>query len=262
MDLGLKGKSAIVTGSSRGIGRECAIALAGEGARVCVTARDEGLLKTAVDDVNAAGGEGMYVVADLSSLDGCKKVVDAASSQFGGVDILVNSAGAAKGGDVLDIDVELFTDALSLKTYGYIRMAQLCVAHMKKNSYGHIINICGGAGASPARGNLPTSFANITVLNSSRGLSDAVSGDGIIVNNVCPGMTNTQRARDISQAGADKAGKCVEEFLKERGAKIPVGRICEPEEVAKMVTFLASEANSYSQGTSIYMDGGARRSTP
>ncbi|MBT3353155.1 MAG: SDR family oxidoreductase [Nitrospinaceae bacterium] len=262
MDLGLKGKSAIVTGSSRGIGRECAIALAGEGARVCVTARDEELLKKAVDDVNAAGGEGMYVVSDLTSLDGCKKVVDATASKFGGVDILINSAGAAKGGDVLDIDVDLFSDALSLKTFGYIRMAQLCVSHMKKNSWGRVINICGGAGASPARGNLPTSFANITVLNASRGLSDAVSGDGIIVNNICPGMTNTQRARDISQAGADKAGKSVEEFLKERGSKIPAGRICEPEEVGRMAAFLASEANSYSMAASIYMDGGARRSTP
>ncbi|MBT5367777.1 MAG: SDR family oxidoreductase, partial [Nitrospinaceae bacterium] len=105
-------------------------------------------------------------------------------------------------------------------------------------------------------------FANITVLNASRGLSDAVSGDGIIVNNICPGMTNTQRARDISQAGADKAGKSVEEFLKERGSKIPAGRICEPEEVGRMAAFLASEANSYSMAASIYMDGGARRSTP
>lgn len=262
MDLGLKGKRAIVTGASRGIGRECALELAREGARVCATARDEKLLAEVVDAINAAGGEGMFVSADLTSLDGCKKVVDEAVAKFGGLDILVNSAGAAKGGDILDIDVALFTDALSLKTYGYIRMSQLSVPHMRKNKWGRIINICGGAGASPARGNLPTSFANITVLNSSRGLSDAVSGDGIVVNNVCPGMTNTQRARDLTQAAADKQGKNVEEVLKERGARTPAGRICEPEEVAKMATFLASEANSYSFGSSIYMDGGARRSTP
>ncbi len=262
MDLGLKGKRAIVTGGSRGIGRECALELAREGARVCVTARDEKLLAEVVEGVNAAGGEGMSVSADLTSLDACKKVVDETASQFGGVDILVNCAGAAKGGDILDIDVDLFTDALSLKTYGYIRMAQLAVPHMKKNGWGRIINVCGGAGASPARGNLPTSFANITVLNSSRGLSDAVAGDGIVVNNICPGMTNTQRARDITQAAADKQGKDVEEVLKERGARTPAGRICEPEEVAKMACFLASEANSYSYGSSIYMDGGGRRGTP
>jgi len=262
MDLGLKGKSAIVTGASRGIGRECALELGREGVRVCVTARDEALLKLAVDEIDISGGEGIFVSADLTSLDGCKKVIDGAVKRFGGVDILVNCAGAAKGGDVLEIDVDLFTDALSLKTYGYIRLAQLAVPHMKKNGWGRIINVCGGAGASPSRGNLPTSFANITVLNSSRGLSDAVAGDGIVVNNICPGMTNTQRARDITQSAAEKAGKDVEEVLNERGAQTPAGRICEPEEVAKMATFLASEANSYSFGTSIYMDGGARRGTP
>ncbi|MDP6367168.1 MAG: SDR family oxidoreductase [Nitrospinota bacterium] len=262
MDVGLKGKRAIVTGASRGIGRECAIELAGEGARVCVTARDEGLLEKAVADINAAGGEGMSVSADLTTLDECKKVVDAAAGKFGGVDILVNCAGAAKGGDILDIDVDLFTDALSLKTYGYIRLSKLVIPHMQKNSWGRIINIAGGAGANPTRANIPTSLANITVLNISRGLSDAVAGDGIIVNTICPGATNTQRARDMAQGQADKQGKDVEEVLKERGSKIPAGRIGEPEEVGRMVTFLASEANSYSFGSSIYMDGGGRRGTP
>jgi 3-oxoacyl-[acyl-carrier protein] reductase len=109
---------------------------------------------------------------------------------------------------------------------------------------------------------MPTSLANVTILNISRGLSDAVAGDGIIVNTICPGMTNTQRARDLMQGAADKQGKNVEEVLKERGARIPAGRIGEPEEVAKMATFLASEANSYSFGSSIYLDGGGRRGTP
>ena len=262
MDLGLKGKIAIVTGASRGIGRECAIALAREGARVCVTARDEALLATAVEDVNAAGGEGMSVSSDLNSLDGCKKVVDACVENFGGVDILINSAGAARGGDILELDAEFITEALTLKTYGYLRMSQLVIPHMKKNAWGRIVNIAGGAGASPARGNIPTSAANITVLNNTRALSDAVAGDGIQVNTVCPGMTNTQRARDLMQGPADKAGKDVEEFLKEVGARTPAGRIAEPEEVANVATFLASAACSYVNGSSLYMDGGGRRATP
>ncbi|MEE9256443.1 MAG: SDR family oxidoreductase, partial [bacterium] len=153
MDLGLKGKRAIVTGASRGIGREVALELAREGARVCATARDEGLLEKAVNDINAAGGEGMSVSADLTELSECEKVVNAAAEKFGGVDILVNCAGAAKGGDILDIDVDFFSDALSLKTFGYFRMAKLCVAHMKKGGWGRIINVAGGAGAVPARGN-------------------------------------------------------------------------------------------------------------
>lgn len=263
MDFGLKGKRAIVTGGSGGIGRACALELAREGTKVCVTARDESLLESVVNDLNTAGGEGMFVSADLTSIDGCKRVVDAAADKFGGVDILVNAAGAGQGRyDVLDLDTELLSEALGLKTYGYLRMAQLVIPHMKKNGWGRIVNIAGGAGTSPARGNLPTSFANITVLNATRALSDAVSGEGILVNVICPGTTNTQRTRDRLRARADKEGKSVDDLLREEGGKVPAGRVAEPEEIARGVCFLCSEANSYMFGSSIYMDGGSRRGTP
>jgi len=262
MDLGLKGKRAVVTGGNRGIGRACALELAREGARVCVTARDERLLHSVVDELNAAGGEGRSVSADLVSLDGCRKVVDAAVDYFGGVDILINSASAAGGGDVLDIDMELLSEALSLKSYGYIRMTQLVIPHMIKNRWGRIVNIAGGAGASPGRGNLPTSFANVTVLNATRAFSDAISGKGILVNTICPGTTNTQRARTNVQGRADKEGKDVNEVLRELGRSLPAGRIAEPEEIGRVACFLCSEANSYMFGSSIYMDGGGRRGTP
>ncbi len=204
----------------------------------------------------------MFVSADLTSIDGCKRVVDAAADKFGGVDILINSAGAAQRSDVLDLDTELLSEALGLKTYSYLRMAQLVIPHMKKNGWGRIVNIAGGAGASPARGNLPTSFANITVLNATRALSDAVSGEGILVNAICPGTTNTQRTRDRLQARADKEGKSVDDLLKEEGRKLPAGRVAEPDEIARVACFLCSEANSYIFGSSIYMDGGSRRGTP
>ncbi len=262
MDLGLKGKRAVVTGGNRGIGRACALELAREGVRVCVTARDERLLQSVVDELNAAGGEGRSVSADLVSLDGCRKVVAAAVDHFGGVDILINSAGAAGGGDVLDIDMELLSEALSLKTFGYLRMTQLVIPHMMKNRWGRIVNIAGGAGANPGRGNLATSFANVTVLNATRAFSDAISGKGILVNTICPGTTNTQRARTNVQGRADKEGKDVNEVLRELGRSLPAGRIAEPEEIGRVACFLCSEANSYMFGSSIYMDGGSRRGTP
>ncbi len=262
MEFGLKGKRAIVTGGSGGIGCASALELAREGARVCITARGERLLESVVNDLDTAGGEGMFVSADLTSIDGCKRVVNAAAEKFGGIDILINTAGAARGADVLDLDTELLSEALGLKTYGYLHMAQLVIPHMKKNGWGRIVNIAGGAGASPARGNLPTSFANITVLNATRALSDAVSGEGILVNAICPGTTNTQRTRDRLQARADKEGKSVDDLLKEEGRKVPAGRVAEPDEIARVVCFLCSEANSYIFGSSIYMDGGSRRGTP
>jgi NAD(P)-dependent dehydrogenase (short-subunit alcohol dehydrogenase family) len=262
MNLGLKGKRAIVTGASRGIGKECALALAAEGTKVCVTARHEEMLAQVVKGVDAIGGEGIYVTADLMELEGCQKVVDFCAEKWGGVDILINVAGAAGGGDILNLPVDKISDALALKSYGYLRMAQLVIPHMQKIQWGRIINIAGGAGASPGRGNIPTSIANATVLNTTRALSDAVSKDGILVNVICPGMTNTERARDIHQIRADKEGVDVEDLLKELGANLPAGRIAEPDEIARVACFLASDVCSYMFGSSIYMDGGQRRATP
>lgn len=271
MEFGLKGKRAIVTGASRGIGLACAVELAKEGARVCATARSADLLERAVGEINAAGGEGMSVPADLTSLDECKKVVYAAAEKFGGLDILVNVAAApasgsgtqsVSGSDVLDIDTSLIDSSLGVKTYGYIRLSQLVVPYMKKNGWGRIIHVAGASGTNPTRANLQTSFACITVLNFTRALSDAVAADGIVVNTVSPGMTRTERAVEFFEAISGESGKSVDELIAERGASLPAGRVGEPEEVGRMVCFLASEANSYSFGSSIYMDGGSRRGTP
>lgn len=262
MDSELKRKRAIVTGGNRGIGRCCALALAREGARVCITARNQELLDKVIGEINEAGGEGHAIAVDLTTLESCQKVVNEAVAKFGGIDILVNCAGAAKGGDILDLPTELIDDALNLKSYSYLRMSQLVIPHMKQNKWGRIINIAGGAGASPTRGNIPISLANITIMNMTRALSDAVSKDGILVNTICPGITNTQRARNMQQARAEKEGRDVKEILQELGSRLPAGRIAEPEEIANVVAFLASESCSYMFGSSIYMDGGGRRSTP
>ena len=148
MDLGLKGKRVIVTGGSRGIGRCCALTLVREGARVCITARNQRRLDEVVGEINGAGGEGHAVAVDLTSLEGCQKVVSETVGHFGGVDILVNCAGAARGGDILDLPTELIDDALSLKSYSYLRMSQLVIPHMRENGWGRIINVAGGAGTS------------------------------------------------------------------------------------------------------------------
>lgn len=262
MDLGLNGKKAIVTGGNRGIGRCCALALAREGARVCITARDQALLDNVVGEIRDAGSEGHAVAADLTSLAGCQGAVDETVGQFGGVDILVNCAGAAQGGDILTMSTELLDDALGLKSYGYMRMSQLVIPHMKQNGWGRIVHIAGGAGASPTAENIPLSVANIAILNMTRALSDAVAKDGILVNAICPGLTNTQRARSLQQATAEKEGCDVEAILQRIGSKLPAGRIAEPKEIAQVVAFLASEPCSYVFGSSIYMDGGDRRGTP
>ena len=262
MNLGLRGKRAIVTGGSQGIGRCCALALAREGVRVCIVARTRTTLDSVVAEINSAGGEGHAVAVDLTRRENCDAVINETVAAFGGVDILINNVGAARNADILHLDVAQISEALQLKTYSYLRMAQIVIPLMRENGWGRIVNIAGGAGTSPTRSNIPTGAANIAILNMTRALSDAVSGDGILVNAVCPGLTNTSRARTQQQARAEREGRDVEAVLNDLGATVPAGRMAEPEEIANVVAFLASEPCSYVFGSSIYMDGGGRRSTP
>ena len=262
MELGLKGKRAIVTGGSRGIGRECALALAREGVHVCIAARTQDVLNQVRAELEQTGHKGHAVAVDLTTQASCEKVVQETIDHLGGVDILVNNVGAAQNADILALQPKLIDDALSLKTYSYLRMSQLVIPYMKENGWGRIINIAGSAGTSPTRANIPTGAANITILNITRALSDAVAGDGILVNTVCPGLTNTDRARTQQGRRAAREGRDVEALLKDLGQELPAGRIAEPEEIANIVTFLASEACSYMFGSSLYMDGGKRRATP
>jgi NAD(P)-dependent dehydrogenase (short-subunit alcohol dehydrogenase family) len=262
MDLGLRGKRAIVTGGSRGIGQQCALALAQEGVHVCIAARTQDILNQVLEELNQTGHKGHAVAVDLTTQASCEQVVQETIDHFGGVDILVNNVGAAQNADILELSPKLIDDALALKTYSYLRMSQLVIPYMKENRWGRIINVAGSAGTSPTRGNIPTGAANITILNITRALSDAVAADGILVNTVCPGLTNTGRARTQQGARAKREGRDVEELLQELGQELPAGRIAEPEEIANVVTFLASEACSYMHGSALYMDGGKRRATP
>ena len=262
MDLGLSGKRAIVTGGSRGIGRQCALALAREGVHVCIAARTQDVLNQVLAELEQTGHQGHAVAVDLTTQTSCEKVVQETIDRFGGVDILVNNVGAAQNADILELSPELIDDALALKTYSYLRMSQLVIPYMRENRWGRIINIAGAAGTSPTRSNIPTGAANITILNITRALSDAVAVDGILVNTVCPGLTNTGRARTQQGVRAQREGRDIEELLQALGQELPAGRIAEPVEIANVVTFLASEACSYMFGSALYMDGGKRRATP
>lgn len=262
MDLGLKGRRAIVTGATRGIGRACALELAREGADVWLVGRNASLLESVAEEVAAFGVRVGTAGADLATDEGCRTAVAAAEAGLGGIDILVNCAGAARMGNVLSLPIEVIDEALRLKLYGYLRMAQLVAPGMQAAGWGRIVNIAGGAGTSPTAGNMPTSLANIGVLNITRALSDVLAPYGVLVNTICPGITNTDRARDLSRSRAEREGRDVEEIIAETGKNVPAGRIAEPEEVARVTAFLASEACSYVFASAIYMDGGSRRGTP
>lgn len=255
MDLGLQGRVALVTGGSKGIGRATVDALLDEGARVCTVSRD---VEPLADLVASSAGRLTTCSADLTSPEACAAAVEHCTDVLGPVEILVNCAGSAGMGPVLDLTREDIDSALALKFHGYMRLAQLVAPGMIEGGWGRIVNIAGSAGTSPTATNLPTSLANITVHNLTRALSDELAPHGVLVNLVAPGMTLTDRFDDL----ATQQGREPSDLLADVSASIPAGRPAEPAEVATVVCFLASEACSYVHGSAIYMDGGARRATP
>jgi NAD(P)-dependent dehydrogenase (short-subunit alcohol dehydrogenase family) len=262
MDLGIRDKVAIVTGGSSGIGRECAIDLASEGVKVAFVGRDQPRLQQTLAMTREAGTEGFAITADLSNEEGCASAVEACISHYGTVDILVNVAGAAQPSSVLKMPRAAVQDGLDLKFFGYMHMAQLVAPYMQEKGWGRIVNVAGAAGTSPTTENLPTSLANITVMNLTHALSDALSPYGILVNVVCPGGVDTPRTHARYAARAEREGKPIEAVIADLGKDLPAGRIARADEVAKVVTFLCSEPCSYVFASAIYMDGGGRRATP
>ncbi|WP_209448783.1 SDR family oxidoreductase [Rhodococcus qingshengii] len=256
MDLGITGHAAIVTGGSKGIGRACVETLLAEGANVCAVSRDITLL-----DELVASSAGHLVTAscDLTTVEGCDLAAKACLDAFDRIDILVNCAGSAGMGNVLEISADDVDDALLLKFHGYLRMAQRVIPSMTERRWGRIVNI---AGTSPTADNLPTSLANIAVHNLTRALSDELTSSGIQVNLVAPGLTLTDRAVTLVARAAEQQGRSPQELIAEVGSGLPAGRAADPAEVARVVCFLASDACSYVQASVLYMDGGARRATP
>ena len=262
MDLNINDKVAIITGGSRGIGQSCAIELAKEGVKIVIAAQSEKNLKNAESLIQEYTDDCIYVSANLSTKQGCEETTNEAIKAFGTVDILINNVGAANEENVLTLTRETIEGAANLKTYSYLTMSQLVIPYMQKNQWGRIVNIAGGAGTSPNAYNLPLSFANAAVLNMTRALSNQVSKDNILVNVICPGVTNTDRARDLIKGRMNQQNDDIEEAIQQLGNSLPAKRIAEPEEIAKMATFLSSNACTYVFGSSIYMDGGSRKASP
>jgi NAD(P)-dependent dehydrogenase (short-subunit alcohol dehydrogenase family) len=259
MDFGLTDRVALVTGGTRGIGRATVEVLAAEGARVFAVGRDPG--RVAEIDTHLSGRVA-GVAADLSTDEGCAQAVDACRARFGDPDVLVNCAGAAGTGNVLDLAREDIDSALRLKFHGYLRMSQLVAPAMRERGWGRIVHVAGSAGTSPTAGNLPTSLANIAVYNATRALSDELAPSGVLVNIVAPGLTLTDRARDLFRAQVGDDDAAIDAAIERAAESLPAKRAASADDVARAVAFLASDACRYVFASALYMDGGSRRSTP
>jgi 3-oxoacyl-[acyl-carrier protein] reductase len=260
MDLGLKGKVALVTGGSKGIGKAVARLLLAEGARVAICARTQKELDQAAAELGKAGGGEVFAVAgDLRREGDVQKIVEATAGRFGRIDILVNNAGAAPGGLLLDLTEEDWALALQLKFMGYVRCMKAVIPHMLKQGGGRIVNVVGNDGVKPIAVELSPSAANAADLAVTVALAEQYGRNNICINAINPGPVATERW-DGLVAGIAKVRKIsVDEAQQRAERSIPLGRICTPEEVANVVVFVASERASFMNGALITLDGGQRK---
>ena len=256
MDLGLKGKNAAVTGSSQGIGYAIAMALAEEGCNVALSARGKQRLEQAVAAIAARNVKSIGVVCDLSSSAGCKKFVDEAAAGLGGIDILVNNVGGMVPGTVDSISEEQWSQFLNTSLLSYVWATRYAIPHLKKSKAGRILNVSGISGTQLLPGALTTTLANAGIIGLSKQMAAALAADGITVNNICPGLTNTESWGPRAEAMAKVRNTTADEVRKGIAAQTMLGRWAEPREIGAVAAFLVSERNAYMTGTTVEVCGG------
>ena len=260
MDLGLKGRCALVTGGSMGIGKAAALELSAEGCRVALAARGEQALAQAAEEIRRhTQGEVITLRADCTRPEDIARMVEEVAARFGRIDILVNSIGAAKSGHFLALPEDEWRESLELKLYGVIRCCRAVVPHMQRQRWGRIVNLIGHRGRQPESRAMPAGVANAGLINFTKALADEFVRDGILANGVSPCPMETRRLDYMVKAKAALEGISEDAARQEYLRDIPIGRFAQPEEIAALIAFLASERNSYISGTTISIDGGATR---
>ena len=266
MDLDLAGAHVLVTGGSKGIGLAVARGFLAEGARVTLVSRTRDALEAARDSladdavpVSPAADDGPRIaieVADLRDPASAVAALDAAEARLGPVEILVNSAGAARRYGPAELTPERWRDAMDAKYFTYIHMIDPTIRRMAERGHGVIVNIIGAGGKVAATTHLSGGAANAALMLATAGLARAYAGNGVRVNGVNPGKTETERLTEGLKAEARHDGISLDEARRRAGQQLPLGRIATPQEIANAVVFLASPRASYINGAIVAMDGG------
>jgi 3-oxoacyl-[acyl-carrier protein] reductase len=256
MDLGLQGKTVLVTGGSKGIGLYSALQFVKEGAQVAIAARGEEALNEAKAFIKEQTGSEIFTVAaDISNEENCKYIVEQTVAHYGSLDILINNAGTASANSFEDVDSALWQSDLDLKLFGAIHTSKYAIEYMKTAGQGSIVNLSAVLAKTPPAGSLPTTVSRAAGLALTKAMSNDLGKYNIRVNAVCIGLIrSSQIEARWKQAMPNESW---ETYSKEIGKNIPLGRIGNTEEAANAIVFLASDAASYITGTSINMDGGS-----
>jgi NAD(P)-dependent dehydrogenase (short-subunit alcohol dehydrogenase family) len=253
MDLGLKDRKVLITGGSKGIGLACAKAFIAEGARVALVSRSEENLRKAKENLKTA----YTIAADLTDAAAAAAMVERVEKEFGPIDVLVNSAGAAKRTDADDLTPAAWRAGMDAKYFSYINVIDPLIKRMGKRGKGAVINIIGSGGKVASPTHLAGGAANAALLLATAGLAFAYASKGVRVVGVSPGVTKTERVAEGLKAEAKRANVSEEQAYKQMIARLPMGRPAEPEEIADIVVFAASERGRYLTGANISTDGAA-----
>lgn len=257
MDLGLAGKAAIVGGSSRGIGRAIALALAREGCNVAICARGRDELEGAAAEIRAqTGAQVLAAVCDMADPDAIRRLVHQTAETFGRIDIVVNNAGGPPLGTFDDFGDAEWQNAIDQNLLSAVRTIREALPFLRRRG-GRIVNITSVAVKQPIDRLILSNSARLGVVGMAKTLSRELASQGITVNNVCPGNIATQRLLSLFEARAQREGRTFEEVVAEEEGRTPSGFLGEPSDVAALVAFLASDQARYITGVTIQVDGGS-----
>ncbi len=260
MDLQLAGKSAFVTGGSKGIGRACAHLLAQEGCDLAVTARSRDQLDvTAKEVADATGRTVLPLTGDMSVTEDVNACVEQAIDALGKIDILVTCAGSSPGGLLEEMGDGNWESSLQLKFMGYVRSVRAVIGHMRERGTGSVVLVVGNDGLKPSYWEITAGAANAADLNFASSIAEQYARYGIRVNTVNPGPVATDRWDGLEKAFARDKQVDQDRAHELAVSSLPLGRICESDEVADLVAFLASPRASYINGAHVPIDGAQRK---
>ena len=257
MNLGIKDKTALVTASSRGLGKAIALQLSREGANVAICARgEEELFRTKKEIAERAGGLVIAQTADVTEKLQVKKLVNHVIDKFGPIDILICNAGGPPTGMAEGFGLDDYRTALELNLLSTVNLCYEAMPTMKKQKWGRIVNLTSVSAKQPIDTLILSNTARAGVLGFSKSLSSQLAPYGITVNSVCPGYSRTERVENLAKSFEEAGKGSVQEFFQNIEKIIPMGRLGRPYEIATAVVFLCSEAASYITGVALQVDGG------
>lgn len=256
MNLNLQGKTAIIGGSSKGLGKACAVALASEGANIVLCARNREALIETRKEIEALGVQVLALSVNMSDAEDNQRIVRETVEKFGGVDILVNNSGGPKPATFRDISYEDLDEAYNSVLKYNIRMINLCLPYMEKKGWGRIINIASVTVKEPAPNLVLSNIFRSAVASYAKTISKELISKGVTINTVCPGYFKTDRVTQLMKISSEAENISVEEYEQKAIENFPNKRYMDPQELGDMVSYLCSDQARSVNGTTIQIDGG------